>query len=40
MISPVDRSKAVELIEEAIQNGATLDAACKEAGISSRTLNR
>lgn len=40
MISPVDRSKAVELIEEAVQSGATLDAACKEVGISSRTLNR
>ena len=40
MISPVDRRKAVELIEEAVQSGATLDAACKEVGISSRTLNR
>ncbi len=40
MISPLDRSKAVELIKEAVVNGASLDAACKEAGICSRTFNR
>ena len=33
MISPSDRSKAVELIDEAVDNGATLAAACREAGI-------
>lgn len=40
MISPSDRSKAVELIDEAVDNGATLAAACREAGINPRTYNR
>lgn len=40
MISPSDRSIAVELIDEAVENGATLAAACNEAGISTRTYNR
>lgn len=40
MISPADRSKAVELIKEAVANGASLNAACKEAGICSRTFDR
>ena len=40
MISPSDRSQAVELIEEAVQNGASLAAACRETGISERTYKR
>jgi len=40
MISPVDRSRAVELIKEAVVNGASLNAACIEAGICSRTFDR
>ncbi|GGA69357.1 hypothetical protein [Ornithinibacillus halotolerans] len=37
MISPSDRALAVELIQEANQNGARLALACKECNISVRT---
>lgn len=40
LISTSDRSKAIELIEEATQAGAREKAACKELGISERTLQR
>ena len=40
MISPSDRALAVELIEEASQNGARLAPACKELNISIRTYER
>lgn len=40
MISASDRSKAIELIKEAVTNGAREKLACKELGISQRTLQR
>lgn len=40
MISPSDRSQAVELINEAVHNGASLAAACRETGIAERTYRR
>lgn len=40
MISPSDRALAVELIQEASQNGARLAPACKELNISVRTYER
>lgn len=40
MISPSDRALAVELIQEANQNGARLDPACRELNISIRTYER
>jgi len=40
MISPSDRKQAVELINEAVKNSASLAAACKETGISERTYKR
>lgn len=40
MISPSDRALAVELIQEANQNGARLALACKELNISVRTYER
>jgi hypothetical protein len=40
MISTSDRKMAIELIEEAKQSGAREIAACKELGISQRTLQR
>lgn len=40
MISPTNRSQAVELINEAIQNGAPLAAACNEIDICERTYAR
>ena len=40
MISPSDRSQAVELIDEAVHNGASLAAACIETGITDRTYRR
>lgn len=40
MISPSDRALAVELIQEANQNGARLALACKELHISVRTYER
>jgi putative transposase len=40
MISASDRSKAIELIKEAVTNGAREKLACNELGISQRTLQR
>jgi putative transposase len=40
MISTSDRQKAVKLINEARENGARLEPACQELGISSRTYQR
>jgi putative transposase len=40
MISVLDRSKAITLIQEAVINGAREDRACEELGISQRTLQR
>jgi putative transposase len=40
MISPSDRALAVELIQEANQNGARLAKACEELNISVRTYER
>lgn len=40
MINPSDRALAVELIQEANQNGARLAPACKELNISVRTYER
>jgi putative transposase len=40
MISPSDRALAVELIQEASQNGARLAPACEELNISVRTYER
>lgn len=40
MISASDRSKAIELIKEAVTSGAREKMACKELGISQRTLQR
>ncbi len=40
MISASDREKAITLIKEAVQAGARETAACKELGISLRTLQR
>lgn len=40
MISASDRKKAIELIDEAKQAGAREAVACKELGISQRTLQR
>ena len=40
LISASDRSKAIELIEEATLAGARERLACKELGISQRTLQR
>jgi len=40
MISPSDRALAVELIQEANQNGARLVPACKELNLSVRTYER
>ncbi|QTL97811.1 IS3 family transposase [Iocasia frigidifontis] len=40
MISTSDRKKAVKLINEAKENGARLEPACQELGISSRTYQR
>lgn len=40
MISPSDRVLAVELIQEANQNGARLAKACEELNISVRTYQR
>ncbi len=40
MISASDRKMAIELIEEAKQNGAQERAACDELGVSQRTLQR
>ena len=40
MINPSDRALAVELIQEANQNGARLSLACKELNISVRTYER
>jgi len=40
MISPSDRALAVELLQEANQNGARLVPACKELNISVRTYER
>src|SRR5699024_11019914 len=40
MISVPDRQKAMSLIEEAVQAGAREHMACKELGISQRTLQR
>jgi putative transposase len=40
MINPSDRAQAVELIQEANQNGARLALACKELKISVRTYER
>ena len=40
MISASDRSNAIRLIKEAVTNGAREKLACKELGISRRTLQR
>ena len=40
MISLEDRQSIASLIDEAHQNGARLKAACEEAGIDTRTLQR
>jgi len=40
LISDSDRIKAVKLINEARKNGARLEPACRELGISSRTYQR
>lgn len=40
MISASDRKKAITLIKEAVQAGAREEVACKELGISLRTLQR
>lgn len=40
MISASDRNKAASLIKEAVDSGARVDLACKEIGISKRTLQR
>ena len=40
MISARDREKAITLIEEAVQNGARRELACKEMGIDERTYFR
>lgn len=40
MINTSDRAKAVELIKEAVENGARLFKACNELKISTRTYNR
>ena len=40
MISASDREKAITLIKEAVQAGAREEVACKELGISLRTLQR
>lgn len=40
MISASDRSRAIELIKEAVANGAREKMACKELGVSQRTLQR
>lgn len=40
MISASDRSKAIELIDEAVVNGARLFKACNEIGITERTYYR
>ena len=40
MISASDRKKAIQLIKEAVAAGAWKELACKELGISQRTLFR
>lgn len=40
MISEPDRKKAIELINEAVLNGASQEKACQELGITARTLQR
>lgn len=40
MISASDRSKAIELIDEAVESGARLFRACEELGINKRTYRR
>lgn len=40
MINASDRRQAVELISEAVKEGAALYKACRELGISKRTYNR
>lgn len=40
MISASDRNKASQLIKEAVTSGAREKTACKELGISKRTLQR
>ena len=40
LISDSDRIMAVELINEAKENGSRLEPACKELGISVRTYQR
>ncbi|MEW6259959.1 MAG: hypothetical protein AB1547_08625, partial [Thermodesulfobacteriota bacterium] len=40
MISAPDRRNAVELIDEARQNGARLEAACRELKLTARTYQR
>jgi len=40
MISVLDRSKAITLIQTAVTNGAREERACEELGISRRTLQR
>ena len=40
MISAADREKAVELIDEAVSNGASCQKACKRLGLTERTYYR
>ncbi|MGP9536328.1 IS3 family transposase, partial [Halomonas sp. AOP42-B2-16] len=40
MISTPDRQRAIALIEDARAQGARLDAACRELGITARTYQR
>ena len=40
MISASDREEAIQLIEEAVSNGASLNKACLELGIPERTYYR
>ena len=40
MISAADREKAVELIDEAISNGASCTKACERLGLTERTYYR
>ena len=40
MISAADREKAVELIDEAVSNGASCKKACERLGLTERTYYR
>ena len=40
MISAADREKAVELIDEAVSNGASCQKACERLGLTERTYYR